>query len=377
VQVDGFGARPTYAAPPAVLLPPPFQQGSGGSPSLVAPRLGVNQSSLPPGVQQVRPVVVSSLGLPPGVQARPAPVHMMQSRPPVQIAAPTPAARVQQPPAAQPQPPSQQRRPAPAGPVEENFETRPDPALDMLRMQLSPPSAPPVFDGSTWSKWPSKPLQIKWEGTADAYLLAPQAPGPPEGLPLLICLHGCWAQRTKADEARCVQLYQRLADEGNVAVVVPFAQHHTWDFVMSQGQQSRDTQFLRTCIEESRRLLPIDPLRISLMGFSDGASFALSLAAANGDLFETALVWAAGFCLPAPPPATFIKPRPHIFMWHGTNDQIFDLKTVSWPVRDHLLRAGYLVHYYAEPGGRHVCPEPGSDFCDAALGFWLSKPARQ
>jgi len=244
--------------------------------------------------------------------------------------------------------------------------------LLILKMGLSP--SPPLEGASAARQ--GLPEQHIAHGGRFAHVLAPDGVHPEEALPVVFALHGCWQFRTERDMAYCAAMYREMANQAHAVVIVPWAKDHTWDFVMTQGRASGDTAFFAWCLEETRRLHRIDEGRVAIMGFSDGASFGLSLAVANPDIFEAVLVWAAGFCLPPPPPSAMPLSRPRVFMWHGVEDQIFDIRSVSLPVRDHLHAAGLEVHYHAEEGGRHVCPQPGSEFCNAALEFWLAAPRR-
>lgn len=252
-------------------------------------------------------------------------------------------------------------------------------AADPLRIRLSPE------DVSRRREEEPRQLESRIaDGQGrEAYLFAPEGRHPGNGWPLLVVLHGCWQFRTEHDQELNAALFGEWARRAGVAVLVPFALQHTWDFVMSQGREGVDTEFLKYAMDEARRLQPIDDARIAVLGFSDGASYGLSLALANPDVFSTALVWAAGFCLPppAPPPALpwegsgTQRSGPRVLMWHGTEDTVFDINSISMPLRERLVQAGYPVTYHAEEGGRHVCPQPGSEFCDLSLAFWLNEGA--
>lgn len=181
--------------------------------------------------------------------------------------------------------------------------------------------------------------------------------------------------------AQCAARYKDLAAQAGAAVLVPFALAHTWDFIhtqgFTQGGERGDVAFLSFSMNQARRLCRVDDSRVALLGYSDGASFGLSLALHNPDVFQAAMVWAAGFFAPPPGPPPARPPergarRPRLLLWHGTEDAVFDYRTVSLPLRERLLRSGYALDYRAEEGGRHVCPEPPSSFCEESLGFWLA-----
>ncbi len=96
--------------------------------------------------------------------------------------------------------------------------------------------------------------------------------------------------------------------------------------------------------------LPVDPSRVTVGGFSDGASYALSLGLANGDLFPRVLACSPGFVIQAPPLA-----RPRVFISHGRSDQILPIDRCSRVIVPRLQSMRYDVTY-REFDGRHEVP---------------------
>ena len=52
-------------------------------------------------------------------------------------------------------------------------------------------------------------------------------------------------------------------------------------------------------LAETLQRLPVDPACLAIGGFSDGASYAVSLGLTNGDLFSHVLAFSPGFAAPA------------------------------------------------------------------------------
>lgn len=96
----------------------------------------------------------------------------------------------------------------------------------------------------------------------------------------------------------------------------------------------------------------MDPGRIAIGGFSDGASSALSLGLANGDLFSALLAFSPGFMAP---PGQVGKPR--VYVSHGTGDRVLPIDRCSRRLVPVLQQAGYEVRY-DEFDGPHTVP-PG------------------
>ena len=103
----------------------------------------------------------------------------------------------------------------------------------------------------------------------------------------------------------------------------------------------------------------VDPGRVAVGGFSDGASYALSLGITNGDLFGHILAFSPGFTAPA---AQVSSPR--IFVSHGTRDEVLPIDRCSRRIVPQLERAGYEVQYREFEGGHVVPPEIRSEATD-------------
>ena len=94
----------------------------------------------------------------------------------------------------------------------------------------------------------------------------------------------------------------------------------------------------------------VDKTRVAVGGYSDGASYALSLGIANGDLFSHVLAFSPGFL--APPSQ---RGSPRIFVAHGTRDGWLPIDSCSRRIVPRLERAGYELRYREFEGG-HVVP---------------------
>src|SRR5918995_968810 len=84
----------------------------------------------------------------------------------------------------------------------------------------------------------------------------------------------------------------------------------------------------------------VDPGRVAVGGYSDGASYALSLGIANGDLFTHVLAFSPGFMALAGQVSS-----PQIFVSHGTRDGWLPIESCSRRIVPRLEGAGYEVRY--------------------------------
>jgi phospholipase/carboxylesterase len=174
-----------------------------------------------------------------------------------------------------------------------------------------------------------------------------QMPSPlPTGkVPLLVFLHG--ATQSGAGVLRRIG---PAADDAGVAVLAPDSRATTWDAIVDDFGE--DVAFLNRALEFVFARLNVDPARLAVGGFSDGASYALSLGLANGDLFPRLVACSPGFVVQAPAAG-----RPRIFISHGTADQILPIDQCSRVIVPRLRSRGYDVTY-REFEGRHELP-PG------------------
>ncbi len=146
-----------------------------------------------------------------------------------------------------------------------------------------------------------------------------------------------------------------LADELGVVLLAPESRAATWDLV-GAGEFGADVSFIDRALEHAFARVNVDPLRILLAGFGDGASYALSLGLNNGDLFSHVAAWSPGFVVAENPVG-----RPLIYVSHGTADGIFDFFGTQDSIVPLLLRSGYNVQFQPFGGGHYVPPEISRD----------------
>jgi phospholipase/carboxylesterase len=162
-------------------------------------------------------------------------------------------------------------------------------------------------------------------------------------LPLLVYLHGA-----TQSSAAMIRRVGPLADELGIALVCPDSRSTTWDAI--RGQFGEDVVFLNQALEHVFARLAVDPARVAIGGFSDGASYALSLGLANGDLFPRVVAGSPGFVMPAD-----VHGRPKFYISHGTADQVLPIDQCSRVIVPRLKAMGYDVTY-REFDGRHELP---------------------
>jgi predicted esterase len=178
-------------------------------------------------------------------------------------------------------------------------------------------------------------------------------------LPLLVLLHGA------TQSAEDMFWYLGTAhEEAGVAVLAPNSRDTTWDAI--GGSFGVDVEFLDRALERTFATAPIDPARIALGGFSDGATYALSLGLINGDLFKSIVAFSPGFLIGGIPIGS-----PRIFISHGTHDHILPIDRCGRRVAASLMARGYDVTF-REFDGNHEIP---ADIAREALR-WVANGAK-
>jgi phospholipase/carboxylesterase len=199
-------------------------------------------------------------------------------------------------------------------------------------------------------------------GGRETLLYIPGNYQPDRPAPLLVLLHG--ATQSAELWIRFDQFF-RLADEMGIVLLMPNSVGNSWDLM--RGGYGPDVVRLDSSLAQVFRRCNIDRGRIALGGFSDGASYALSLGAGNGDLFNALIAFSPGYFMPASRQGS-----PRVYMAHGTRDRILPIDQTSRQLRPQLESDGYRVTYHEFDGGHTVRPEDARE----ALAWFVSPPSR-
>jgi phospholipase/carboxylesterase len=177
----------------------------------------------------------------------------------------------------------------------------------------------------------------------DALLLVPASYRTDQPAPFVLSLHGAGGDATSG-------LYplRDLADEAGLILLSPASRQQTWDVI--RGGYGPDVAFVDRALAAAFARCAIDPDRHAVAGFSDGASYALSLGITNGDLFGHMMAFSPGFMAPADQ-----RGEPRIYVSHGTKDAVLAIDRTSRRIVPQLERAGYDVQYH-EFDGPHTVP---------------------
>ena len=185
-------------------------------------------------------------------------------------------------------------------------------------------------------------LTLGLDSDRDAFLQVPANDSSP--LPLLIMLHGA------GQSAEDMFWYLGSAPEDTkVAVLAPNSRGQTWDAI--HGAFGPDVDFIDRALDRVFQSVAIDPARLAIGGFSDGASYAISMGLINGDLFKRVVGFSPGFVL-----YRTSYGQPVVFISHGTGDRILPINSCGLSIAMELRRRGYQTNFREFDGG-HEIPE--------------------
>ena len=223
------------------------------------------------------------------------------------------------------------------------------------QLPTAAPSAPETRNGV-----------ITLSGGVYAYL----PPGPARPKPLLVVLHGAGGE-----PANVLEAFRAHADRNGIVLLIPRSTKGTWDMVEDlksrlgaemnvQPRYGKDLEALDAALSDLFGKVAIDTRHIGIAGFSDGASYALSVGTANPQLFSTVMALSPGH--------SFTKKydkSQRIFISHGEQDQVLPFSNAR-AIASRLRSRGMDVQF--EPfQGRHEVP---AAIREKAIAFFM-RPA--
>jgi predicted esterase len=174
---------------------------------------------------------------------------------------------------------------------------------------------------------------------------------------LLIMLHGAGGSAEAG-----LGLLLPYAEQYGLVIYAPQSAGSTWDLIA--GGYGADVRRIQSAL--TRLAGTLAPLGTPVIGgFSDGGSYALSLALTNGDVFGRVLAFSPGFASPVEPVG-----RPAVFISHGRGDRVLPIDRCGRRLARVLNAAGYAVEYLEFDGGHEV-----PAYVSVAALDWLGVPA--
>lgn len=191
----------------------------------------------------------------------------------------------------------------------------------------------------------------------DGLLYVPTGYSPTVPLPLVVLLHGA-----SGAASMWFGSYGNRADANKFVMLAPESRASSWD--VRFGGFGPDVEFIDRALAYTFSVCAIDARHIAVAGFSDGASYALSLGLANGDLFSQVIGYSPGFFV-----SSTARGKPEIFISHGIQDTVLPISQSSRILVPKFRSQGYSVEYQEFTGG-HDVPQAISD---AAMNWLQSR----
>lgn len=183
-------------------------------------------------------------------------------------------------------------------------------------------------------------------GSREGFLYVPKGYRHDKPAALALMLHGAGGE---ADQG--LSLLKDYADDRNILLLAPASRSYSWDIIAGEAFDL-DVLYINQALEQVFDAYTIDPARIAIGGFSDGASYALCLGLSNGEVFSHVIAFSPGFVY------TLEKHgAPDVFISHGVRDAVLPIDPCSRRIVPQLQRQGYPVHYHEFEGG-HEIPVP-------------------
>lgn len=152
-----------------------------------------------------------------------------------------------------------------------------------------------------------------------------------------------------------------LADAHRLLLVAPQSAGATWDVIV--GGFGPDVRRIDEALSAVLTTVPVAPEPLAVSGFSDGASYALTLGLANGDLFTHVVAFSPGFVAPTSTVGT-----PRVFVSHGRADAVLPIDRTTRRIVPRLRGSGVPVEL-REFDGPHAVPPAVAE----AAADWLTR----
>lgn len=188
-----------------------------------------------------------------------------------------------------------------------------------------------------------------------ALAYVPRSLEPDRPAPLLVLLHGAGG--------RPRELLAEFADEAErhgVVLLGPASKASSWDLVTELAAHRSgpfrpslavDPPRVRAAVAALGERVPLDPRRTAIGGFSDGASYALTLGLREPRTFRAIIAFSPGFAVL---PDRAVRGQ-RVFVAHGRQDRVLPFRNTAEGIVPQL-RAGVTVSFRPFSGGHAIPP---------------------
>ena len=172
----------------------------------------------------------------------------------------------------------------------------------------------------------------------DGIIFVPASYDPATPMPLLVLLHGA-----TGSAAQILATHEQLADSIGIIVLAIDSRALTWDAILARFDY--DLEFIDDAIASTLGRYNVDRSRLGVAGFSDGASYAMTLGLANGDIFPKVIAHSPGTRY-----LVTLVGHPAFYVAHGTQDEILPFLATKKALVPFLEATGAEVTFREWPG---------------------------
>jgi len=195
---------------------------------------------------------------------------------------------------------------------------------------------------------------------------------PPGPAALVILLHGAGGYPLDF-----LEQMKPVADQRGLMLLFPHSRGKTWDFIQNLAAErdpwrgGLDAHRLDQSLRDLFARAAVDPKRVVLLGFSDGASYGLSLGTANPHLFSAVVGLSPGM---------FVEPdsvdrAQRVFIAHGRGDHVLPFQNTSETIVRQLRAGGANLVFRPFAGDHQIDGKVLIEALDFALGLQARGPA--
>ena len=175
---------------------------------------------------------------------------------------------------------------------------------------------------------------------------------------VIVLLHGAGG---RADDF--LREFTKYADDRGIVLLALQSDAGSWPRRPQEVTRGADAANFDAALAALTARAPVDLNRVVLLGFSDGASHALSYGLARPKTFRAILAMSPGYAFAPRRP----DPTPPIFIAHGRRDNVLPAANVREMIKG-LEGAGYRPEVRWFNGGHRIDPELLKASLDFALG---------
>ena len=184
--------------------------------------------------------------------------------------------------------------------------------------------------------------ELRLGGARDGFYYIPSTWDGAAALPLVVTLHGA------GQDALFWHSYVARAEARGFTLLSLDSRYATWDLVI--GAYGPDVTFMNEALTFLFDRVRVNAAKLALVGFSDGASYSLSLGRINGDLFSHVVGYSPGFA----DLASAKHGNPPVYISHGNADTILPFSYTKNTIVPGLEQDGHDVTFQEFDGGHQV-----------------------